>query len=66
MEGPLAAIFGTASGAFPGLEVVGELGRGAETVVYRVRRGAEEYAVKLFTGVNADPARALTRPASVG
>jgi diguanylate cyclase (GGDEF)-like protein len=60
MEGQLTAIFGTASGVFPGLAVVGELGRGAETVVYRVRRGAEEYAVKLFTNVNADPARALT------
>jgi serine/threonine protein kinase len=55
----LTAISGTASGAFPGLEVVAELGRGAETVVYRVRRGADEYAVKLFTGVSADPAQAL-------
>jgi eukaryotic-like serine/threonine-protein kinase len=60
MDGALTAIFGTASGAFPGLEVVAELGRGAETVVYRVRRGVEEYAVKLFTGVSADPARVLT------
>jgi len=59
-KGTLTAIFGTASGAFPGLEVTAELGRGAETVVYRARRGVEEYAVKLFTGVNADPARALT------
>src|SRR5947207_5739141 len=60
MEGTLTAIFGTASGAFPGLEVIAELGRGAETVVYHVRRGVEEYAVKLFTGVSTDPARALT------
>src|SRR5256714_2778110 len=59
MDGALTAIFGTASGAFPGLEVIAELGRGAETVVYRVRRGADEYAVKLFTGVSTDPARVL-------
>src|SRR5205814_9769227 len=56
----LTAIFGPTSGTFPGLEVVAELGRGAETVVYRARRGADEYAVKLFTGVSADPQRALT------
>ncbi|HEU4426696.1 MAG TPA: diguanylate cyclase [Pilimelia sp.] len=39
--------------------MIAELGRGAETVVYHARRGSEDFAVKLFTGVSADPARAL-------
>ncbi len=40
--------------------MITELGRGAETVVYHARRGAETYAVKLFTDGGTDPARALT------
>ena len=33
-----------------GVEVVSELGRGARTVVYRVRRGGAEYALKTLSG----------------
>src|SRR5687768_3272851 len=42
---------GPAGGRFTapaGLEVVNELGRGAQTVVYRVRRGGREYAMKVL------------------
>ncbi len=53
-----------APGAFPDLEVISELGRGAETVVYRVRRQGADYALKLLTRAdgwaNGDAARALT------
>src|SRR4051794_36953830 len=45
--------------ALPDLEVISELGRGAETVVYRVRRQGEEYALKLLTRVDADNTPAL-------
>jgi len=34
--------------AVPGLQVLGRIGRGASAEVYRVRRGASEYALKLF------------------
>src|SRR5205823_9757143 len=44
----------------PDLEVISELGRGAETVVYRVRRQGADYALKLLTRVDGDAARALT------
>jgi hypothetical protein len=33
--------------AIPGFELVEELGRGAETAVYRAVRDGEEYAVKI-------------------
>src|SRR3954469_12771617 len=49
---------GTVSDAFPGIEVLGELGRGAQTVVYRIRRDGREYALKLLPA--ADGERALT------
>jgi diguanylate cyclase (GGDEF)-like protein len=56
----LTVISGMAPGAFPDLEVISELGRGAETVVYRVRRQGVDYALKLLTRVDSDAARALT------
>jgi diguanylate cyclase (GGDEF)-like protein len=59
-KGTLTAISDTTSGAFPGLEVISELGRGAETVVYRVRRRNADYALKLLNRPGADPERALT------
>jgi diguanylate cyclase (GGDEF)-like protein len=39
---------------FPGFDVVSELGRGAETVVYRVSRGGQEFALKLVTARGPD------------
>src|SRR4051794_17332934 len=36
------------------MTVVGELGRGARTVVYRVRRGGAEYALKLLEELSGD------------
>jgi diguanylate cyclase (GGDEF)-like protein len=56
----LTVISGMAPGAFPDLEVVSELGRGAETIVYRVRRQGVDYALKLLTRVDGDASRALT------
>ncbi|HEU4424256.1 MAG TPA: AAA family ATPase [Pilimelia sp.] len=60
MEGGATAIFEATSGTFPDLEVISELGHGSETVVYRVRRGGRDYALKLLTTAGADP-QALTR-----
>ncbi|MDT5037764.1 MAG: eukaryotic-like serine/threonine-protein kinase, partial [Micromonosporaceae bacterium] len=54
----MTAIFGVAPGAFPDLELISELGRGADTVVYRVRRQGRDYALKLMTRAGGD--RALT------
>jgi tetratricopeptide (TPR) repeat protein len=51
--------FGAGPGAFPDVDVVEELGRGAGTVVYRVRRQGVEYALKLLTSPEADADRAL-------
>jgi hypothetical protein len=42
-----------------GLEVVAELGRGADSVVRHVRRGGRDYALKVFAEA-ADPDAALT------
>jgi serine/threonine protein kinase len=56
----LTVISGMAQNAFPDLELISELGRGAETIVYRVRRGGTDYTLKLFTRVGGDAARALT------
>src|SRR5438270_7446873 len=59
----LTAIPDPAPGAFPGLEVISELGRGAETVVYRVRRRTTDYALKLLhrPGSDQQPALAAIR-----
>jgi eukaryotic-like serine/threonine-protein kinase len=40
----------------PGVTVVGELGRGAQTVVHRVRRDGREWAMKIFPDVRGDDA----------
>jgi len=53
----LTAIFGTAPGSFSDLEVISQLGHGAETAVYRVRRHGAEYALKVLS--TADPGAAL-------
>ncbi|HEY3007600.1 MAG TPA: serine/threonine-protein kinase, partial [Micromonosporaceae bacterium] len=45
-------------GGLRDLEVISELGRGAETVVYLVRRQGRECALKLLTNAGNDP-RAL-------
>jgi diguanylate cyclase (GGDEF)-like protein len=49
----LTAIFGTAPGSLSDLEVISELGRGAETVVYRVRRHGGDYTLKVLTAPDA-------------
>jgi hypothetical protein len=65
VKGRLTAIFGTAPGLFPDVEVISELGRGAETVVYRVRRHGGDYTLKVLS--SADPDRALAGvPAPTG
>src|SRR5690242_3183799 len=48
------------SEAFSDLDVVAEIGRGADTVVYRVRRHGRDYALKVLTRIQADPHAALT------
>src|SRR5262245_8603497 len=53
----LTAIFGVPPGSFSDLEVMSQLGRGAETVVYRVRRHGGDYTLKVLA--NADPEQAL-------
>ncbi|HEX8626936.1 MAG TPA: diguanylate cyclase [Catenuloplanes sp.] len=54
-----AAANTTLRGVVAGLEIVGELGRGAATVVYRVRRQQDEYALKLLDSPGSDTARTL-------
>ncbi|MFI5893940.1 diguanylate cyclase [Actinoplanes sp. NPDC051513] len=53
----MTAIFGTAPGSLSDLEVISQLGRGADTVVYRVRRHGAEYTLKMLTSTDT---RALT------
>ncbi len=50
-----------------GLEILDELGRGAENVVYRARRGDREYALKLQREASGDiaAARAFRREAAI-
>jgi predicted Ser/Thr protein kinase len=45
---------------FPGFDVISELGRGAETVVYRVRRHGRDYALKLLAAADGDSGQLLT------
>jgi diguanylate cyclase (GGDEF)-like protein len=47
--------------AFPDLEVISQLGRGAQTVVYRVRRHGDEYALKVLPSADAGLALAALR-----
>ncbi|HEX5198962.1 MAG TPA: diguanylate cyclase [Actinoplanes sp.] len=53
----MTALFGTSAGSLSDLEVISQLGRGADTVVYRVRRLGAEYTLKMLTSTDA---RALT------
>jgi len=45
-------------GPVPGFQMGSELGRGARSVVYRARRGGEEYAVKMLADADPDEADA--------
>ncbi|MEU4235951.1 diguanylate cyclase [Actinoplanes sp. NPDC026619] len=49
----MTAIFGTAPGSLSDLEVISQLGHGAETVVYRVRRHGGDYTLKVLTAPDA-------------
>lgn len=54
--------------AFDGLEVIDELGRGSENIVYRARRGDREYALKVQRDIataDADATRAFRREAAI-
>jgi diguanylate cyclase (GGDEF)-like protein len=58
--GPAAGAWGadqaTDAPAVGGVTVLGELGRGAQSVVYRVRRGAADFAMKvLHSSLDGDP-----------
>jgi diguanylate cyclase (GGDEF)-like protein len=50
-----------APGSFSDLEVISRLGRGAETVVYRVRRHGDEYALKVLSTTDGRRALAAVR-----
>jgi diguanylate cyclase (GGDEF)-like protein len=69
-EGSAGAAAPFASGgelvAPPGIEVLGELGRGAQAVVYRARREGRDYALKLLrvTGPGRDAGAQLRREAA--
>ncbi len=56
----MTAISGAKPVRLPGFDVISELGRGAETVVYRVRRQGRDYALKLLTASGGDTAQLLT------
>ena len=49
----------------PGVTVLAELGRGAQTVVYRVSRDGRDWAMKVFLGSDAAALPALRREASL-
>ncbi len=53
----MTAIFGTTPGSVSDLEVISQLGRGAETVVYRVRRHGVEYALKVLSAADGTALR---------
>ncbi len=55
----MTAISGARPVTFPDFDVVSELGRGAETVVFRVRRHGQDFALKLLTARGADRRRTL-------
>ena len=65
MEGHLTAIFGTTPGSLSDLEVIAQLGRGADTVVYRVRRRGGEYTLKLLTSTDPQALAAVRREAAL-
>ena len=49
----------------PGVTLVAELGRGAQTVVYRVSRDGRDWAMKVFLGSDSAALPALRREASL-
>ncbi|GAA2642553.1 hypothetical protein Adu01nite_24980 [Paractinoplanes durhamensis] len=57
----MTAIFGNAPGSLSDLEVISQLGRGAETVVYRVRRHGGDYTLKVLTAPDAEKALPAVR-----
>ncbi len=59
MASQTPAFPGLGDGFVAGLEVLGELGRGAQTAVYRVRRQGVEYALKVLKTPVADDQPAL-------
>jgi eukaryotic-like serine/threonine-protein kinase len=61
----LTAIFGSAPGSLPDLEVISQLGRGADTVVYRVRRRGGDYTLKVLTSADKHALTAVRREAAL-
>jgi diguanylate cyclase (GGDEF)-like protein len=51
--------------AVPGLEVLGELGRGTETAVYRVQRDGSDYALKILDSPQDGTLAAFRREATL-
>jgi diguanylate cyclase (GGDEF)-like protein len=61
----LTAIFGTSPGSLSDLEVISQLGRGADTVVYRVRRHGGEYTLKVLTSTDTHALASVRREAAL-
>ena len=61
----MTAIFGSAPGSLSDLEVISQLGRGADTVVYRVRRRGAEYTLNVLTSADAASLTAVRREAAL-
>ncbi|WP_249998711.1 diguanylate cyclase [Actinoplanes sp. M2I2] len=61
----MTAIFGTAPGSLADFEMISQLGRGAETVVYRVRRHGDEYTLKVLSSSERDTLTAVRREAAL-
>ncbi|MCY1136779.1 diguanylate cyclase [Actinoplanes sp. Pm04-4] len=61
----MTAIFGTAPGSLSDFEVISELGRGAGTAVYRVRRHGDEYALKVLSSADPNALTAVRREAAL-
>jgi diguanylate cyclase (GGDEF)-like protein len=57
----LTAILGMAPGTLSDLEVISQLGRSAEAVVYRVRRHGAEYVLKVLPSADAGAASTAVR-----
>ena len=60
-KGTVTDTFEASPGAFPIWNVVAELGRGADTVVYRVRLRGGEYTLKVLTTSRGQRALAAVR-----
>ncbi|WP_285904704.1 diguanylate cyclase [Paractinoplanes hotanensis] len=61
----MTAIFGTAPGSLSDFEVISELGRGAGTAVYRVRRRGDEYALKVLSSADRNTLTAVRRESAL-